>query len=79
MKINFFRRNEIEIYRREIGSLHWPATNFWNKEAVLLEKVSFREKPVQTLIEELTDDERLQVFQFLLKINLNLLKFSHFF
>ncbi|EJW80070.1 hypothetical protein WUBG_09021 [Wuchereria bancrofti] len=47
--------------RKAIGSLHWPVTNFWNKETALLEKLSLREKPVQTLSEELTADERLQL------------------
>ncbi|MCP9262876.1 Acetylcholinesterase [Dirofilaria immitis] len=47
--------------KKAIGSLHWPATNFWNKETTLLEKLSLREKTVQTLSEELTADERLQL------------------
>ncbi|VDK69598.1 unnamed protein product [Litomosoides sigmodontis] len=47
--------------KKATGSLHWPATNFWNKETVLLEKLSLREKPVQTLSEELSADERLQL------------------
>ncbi|VDM22432.1 unnamed protein product [Wuchereria bancrofti] len=47
--------------RRAVGGLHWPVTNFWNKETALLEKLSLREKPVQTLSEELTADGRLQL------------------
>uniref|UniRef100_A0A183I6Z2 COesterase domain-containing protein n=1 Tax=Onchocerca flexuosa TaxID=387005 RepID=A0A183I6Z2_9BILA len=30
--------------KKAFGSLHWPVTNFWNKETVLLEKLSLREK-----------------------------------
>lgn len=55
------------FYRKAIGTLHWPVTNFWNKETVLLEVLSLREKPVQILSEELTADERLQVITKLMK------------
>ncbi|KHN74908.1 Acetylcholinesterase [Toxocara canis] len=43
------------------GSLHWPVTNFWNKEAVLLEEYTIREKGTPKNIDELTNEERLQL------------------
>lgn len=48
--------------KKAVGSLHWPATNFWNKETVYLEKFALREKKGSpALSEELTAEERLQL------------------
>uniref|UniRef100_A0A0N5DCK8 COesterase domain-containing protein n=1 Tax=Thelazia callipaeda TaxID=103827 RepID=A0A0N5DCK8_THECL len=47
--------------RKATGSLHWPITNFWNKETIFLEKFALHEKGLPVLSEELTDEERLQL------------------
>lgn len=52
-----------------MGSLHWPATKFWNKEVVLLEKCAFNSNGVsKTEDYELTSEERLQVINLLIKL-----------
>ncbi|VDK66161.1 unnamed protein product [Anisakis simplex] len=47
--------------RQAKGSLHWPVTNFWNKEAILLEEYTIKEKGTLANTDELTSEERLQV------------------